>query len=673
MFKLYSSGILVGKICDKKTEYLELSENKFVALKSKETPYDFVGKYQVDPIKLIMDLPIYQGLIDGSEISFEMDKGEIYEKNGDIWVQRHAQNPVDIITKDGDIIGFIKMGRAFSSILVKENQERFTPLEFYKKLPEKIYAIEDKGNEMVEMRDGIKLATRVILPKGKKSGPVVLIRTPYGIDNYVQAHLSFVQRGYGLVVQDTRGREDSEGEWMPCYYEAGDGDDTLTWIGESDFCDGNVGMIGGSYGGYVQWAAGSTSNPYLKAMVSLVTSGSPFVDLPYKGGCLMSGVLGWSFAMSERKMRADLMIRDDWEALLKIRPISKIVKEGLGKKVPFWSKWCENDTYNAFWKAQNWYDKKEAFRDIPTFILSGWYDDDNMGTTEAIDLVNECEFSNVRVILGPWLHNANSIRDINNVSLGKDAIRYDLDYEYLNWFEKHLKGDCLEKSKTVEYYSMGDQTWKKSQSWPPKHISQSYYFSEHLNAEGEMTPYTYDPLDPAPHIIDLSTNEASPPGDYKEIEKREDVVTFTSDVLVESVEIAGDIEVDFYASSDCCDTDWVVRVCDVDPEGRSIRIAENMLRAKFRNGFEEPELLEHNKVYNYKIRTSKIANTFKPNHRIRVMITSSASGYIFSNTNTGVNPCFDTTVKVAHQKVYHTEAYNSKIVLPVIEIQHTDM
>lgn len=670
MIKLYNAGILVGKFKSGSTELLDPYRNEFIDIEDMNINEEFLKRYKIKPRHLINSWDEMQDLIDeaiAKSSDYFVTKDELYyEKNDDIWVQRKTMEPIDIITKENRIIGFVKVDRSSCSVLVQEGNEEYTPLAQYSNISSTVYAVEDKGDFMIRMRDGIHLSTKILMPKGKDTAPVILYRTPYGKNNYVQSNLQFVQRGYGVVIQDTRGREDSEGEWFPCLYEMNDGDDTLTWIGESEFCDGNVGMIGGSYSGYVQWAAAASSNPYLKAIVSIVTSGSPFTDLPYKGGCLMSGVLAWVFAMSDKKINPALMQRDDWDELLKVRPISKIVEAGLNREVLYWNKWCKSDIYSNFWDKQNWYAKRNQMKDIPTFILSGWYDDNNMGTTEAIDVINDRAFSNYKIILGPWLHKANSARDINNIPLGKDALRYDIDYEYLMWFEEHLKGVHVDRINSVEYYDVGKQTWETSMTWPPGKNKRILTLKDDLNAVGEYTPYTYDPSDPAPHIIDISTNEASPPGDYQNIEKRKDVLTFSSDILNEDITVAGDIVVNFYASSDCLDTDWVVRITDVDEKGRSIKVAENMLRAKFRRGYDRPELLIEDTVYNYEIRTSKIATTFKKGHKIRFMITSSALGYIFENTNTGNNPSLDSTFKIAHQRIYHSEDYNSYIELPIV-------
>jgi len=667
MFKLYSSGIPVGTFDDETIGILDVFTNNYIRCEEDKPDEVFIRKYRIAPVYWIDRIEELQNRIDSADMEFVSENGEVFQKNGNFWCGRNKMNPVDIITVDGLITGFISASRDIVSILISDGFEDSTPLKNFEKLNEHLYAVEDKGTFMVEMHDKIRLSTRVFIPRGKNISPVILLRTPYGKERYTDNLLPFVQRGYALVLQDTRGREDSEGEWIPSKFEKDDGDATLTWIGESDFCNGDIGMIGSSYSGYVQWAAATSGNPYLKCLVSIVTSGSPFVDLPYKGGCLMSGTLAWAFAMSGRKIDPSRMMREDWDELLSQRPIASIVENGLGEKVSFWDLWCKNDTNNDFWQSQSWYDNSEDMRDIAVMVVSGWYDDDNMGTSEAIDLINEKMFAKYRIILGPWLHQGNNARDINDIPLGINAIRYDLDYQYFNWFEEHLKHKSEGTVKDVEYYNMGTMEWKKAETWPPEIINTPLYLDKDLNASGEYTEYTFNPDDPAPHIIDVSSNEASPPGDYQEIEKRDDVITFTGNELSEELSVTGDILFDFYASSDCVDTDWVVRINDVFPDGRSVKIAENILRAKFREGFIKPRLLEKDEVYRYEIRMSKIANTFLKGHRIRIMITSGAAGYIFPNPNTGNNPAFELEYRTAHQKIHHSEKFPSRVILPVIE------
>lgn len=611
------------------------------------------------------------------------------KKEAWIWAQREEKFPLDIIVESNQVIGFVYTKRDGCAVLVKPGYEDFTPLKRWGDplLSKADRGIKHLGKFMVKMRDGVSLATEVWLPSDLPQGsrvPAILVRTPYGRFRFGEVELRFVQRGYALVSQDTRGREDSEGEWIPMVHEIDDGDDTLNWIAEQPWSDGKVGMIGGSYGGFVQWAAAASGNPHLKAIISLVTAGSPFVDIPRKGGTFVSGMLAWAFAMAEKRANFEAMIRDDWDEILSIRPIRDIPKKALGKDVHFWNEWMSHPDYDEFWKKSDWTLYGDKI-DVPALIISGWYDDDGMGTTEAWEMNEKNNRDNQRLILGPWYHQANSTRDIHNVPFGNNAIRYDLDLLYLRWFDRFLKDidNGVELEPRVEYYMVGENLWKESRKWPPEDVQ---YANVYLHSQGNARTssgdgklkldvpgeqpndsYIFDPKDPAPYLIEVSENECSVPENYRDVELRDDMLVYTSEPLEEDIAIAGDVYAVLYAASSARDTDWVVRLTDVDEAGNSIRLSDGILRARYRNSFEKPELLEPGKVEKYEIRMTKIANVFKKGHRIRVQVTSGAKNLAFPNHNTGNDPAADTDVVVANQSVYHDNVYPSHVKLPILK------
>jgi len=604
-----------------------------------------------------------------------------------LWALMNEKFPVDLLIAGNDIIGLVLTKRDGCYILVKPGFEDLTILKYWKDplLSENSHGIQHAGMHHVTMRDGVNLAADVWLPADLKEGqrvPTVLVRTPYGRLIYGEVELRFVRRGYALVAQDTRGREDSEGEWVPFIHEIEDGDDTLNWIAAQHWSDGNVGMIGGSYGGSVQWAAAASGNPHLKAVVSLVTAGSPFVDGPRKGGALMSGTLAWTFMVSQQRTDFKALVRDDWDEVLRILPIKDIPVKTLGREIHFWNEGMKHPDNDSFWQKANWSLYGEKI-DVPSLIISGWYDDDGAGTTQAWEMVEKYGRKNQRLILGPWYHQANSTRRIHNVQFGSNSLRYDIDLSYLRWFDRFLKNvdNGVEKEPRVQYYMVGDNEWKESTKWPPKDVK---YTNMYLRGSGnaktslgdgyldfeapdneESDTYTFDPKDPTPYLINVSENESSVPENYREVEMREDVLVYTSEPLQEDVSIAGDIYATLYASSSARDTDWVVRLTDVDEGGNSIRLSDGIVRARYRNSFEKPQLLEPGRIEKFEIKMSKIANVFKKSHRIRVSVTSGAKNLVFPNHNTGNDPATDIEMVKAVQRVYHDEKNPSHVKLPV--------
>lgn len=612
-----------------------------------------------DILGFLQKKPQYEALLKDEPVGFVTEDGEEYtNRRGESYFQRHKKFPKDLFYENGEIYAVVMCARDYTAVLVKEGYEHRTILNEWEQIcDEKVYPVGFHGTFMVPTRDGeALLATDVYLPMGLEKVPAVLVRTPYGKGEDVEMYFRFVQRGYAMVIQDTRGREDSTGEWLPNYYEVEDGDDTLTWIAEQEWSDGNVGMTGGSYLGYVQWAAAASGNPHLKAMLSNVTAGSAFGDMPRRGGCFDSGMMAWAFMMTEQRMRPDLMEQDNWDEILDIRPLNKITEKALGHEVPFLTKWLEHKDMDDLWKMSDWKARYQG-GPVPALIMSGWFDDNGMGTTEALDLVRAWPAGTWKTILGPWKHSGNADYDIHGVYMGEDALRYDMDIVCMKWLEHFLKGkeNGIEKTPAVEYYTVGDNKWKQASQWPPEDVKEvRLYFggteddiacgngevcgaglltAENFGGCGTDT-YVYDPCNPATHIIDMSENEISVPEDYTQEEKRQDVLSYSTPIFGEPVTITGDAEVVLYISCDCPDTDFMVRITDVDEYGKSVKLADGVLGAKYRNGFEEPEYLEPGEVYELKIRTTKISNTFRNGHKMRVTVTSSAKNFIFPNSNT---------------------------------------
>lgn len=689
LYHLYVSGILYGKL---NFDSQPVSISKLDIASGTLLPWEPLSESdnafyksftKIDLLKLSRQFSDYENTLLGSgEICASLPEGDerYTSEDGSWYLQRDIKFPNNKLMEHGSLIAVCCSAREMISLLVREGDEDKTVLSMWKETwpNETIYGVRHEGTFDVAMRDGVHLSTDVYLPEGvTEPVPAVFVRTPYGKEDGCEVYYRYVQRGYAVVIQDVRGRNLSEGEWLPNYYEVEDGDDTLNWIAEQTWSSGNVGMVGGSYLGYVQWAAAASGNPHLKALISVVCAGSAFIDLPRRGGSFTSGMLAWAFAVSQKKFHPELMERDDWEEVLNIRPLKDLPEKALGYPVPFLNKWLENSDYNDFWRCSNWQERSKRTM-IPALIQSGWFDDNGMGTTEALEIVHDFPEGMRKVILGPWQHSGNSKYDMHGVSFGSQALRFDLDYIYFKWFEHYLKGvdNGIDRTAPVEYYTVGQETWKTASNWPvPETIETDIFLDSNGQAntsagdgllsfqlpERETSDsYDYDPQNPSTHIIDMSENEIEVPEDYTKEELRQDMLCYSTAPLEKDVVITGDIIASLYISSDAPDTDFMVRLTDVDENGRSIKLADGILSARYRNGFDHADFLTPGEVINLKIRTTKISNCFKKGHKIRVTITSSAKNFVFPNSNTKDGYNSQTTV-VAHNTIHHGGQYPSKI------------
>lgn len=711
-WNFYFSGILYGKIREDE-ETLTLQKRNIETGKwtpwrpfSVEDDQAFTKLCSRSLLDFFSRKKTYEQQIADRPETLTTAEGEAFARRGeDSYIQRGIKFPKDLFYDKEGIYSVVMCARDVTAVLVKKGRERETVLRDWEDVypgsteedgeyqPGPVYGVKAAGTFLVPTRDGEQLATDVYLPTGTKETrfPTVLVRTPYGKGKDKDQYYRFLQRGYAVVVQDTRGREDSTGEWMPEYYEIEDGDDTLNWIAAQPFSNGQVSMTGGSYLGYVQWAAAASGNPHLKAMLSSVCAGSAFIDIPRRGGCFNSGMLAWAFMMTERRLRADLVAQDNWDEILDIRPLNQIPKQALGHEVPFLEKWLEHTDMDAFWERGNW-SKRYKGGQVPALIMSGWFDDNGMGTTEALDLVQSWEKGTWKAVLGPWKHSGNAQYDLHALRLGDNALRYDMDILCMKWLEHFLKGvdNGIEKTPAVEYYTIGENQWKTAESWPVETSERKMFYLDGgdiglgqesgANGTGEACgsgvlsdtlpktsgaeDYVYDPDHPSVHIIDMSENELEVPEDYTDEEKRADMLSFSTPVLTEPLTVTGDMLAELYVSCDCPDTDFVVRVCDVDENGRSVKLADGVIGAKYRNGFDHPEYMEPDEIYKITIRTTKLSNTFLPGHRMRVTITSSAKNFIFPNSNTkdGFN---SKTRQKAHVTVYRGGEHASGIWMPI--------
>ena len=555
------------------------------------------------------------------------------------------------------------------------------------------------SNIPVPMRDGVKLYADLYRPTREDKFPVLIVRTPYGKqrDGIHETKIQFAQRGYAVLVEDTRGRYESEGAWDPFRHEAQDGYDTVEWAARQPWSNGKVGMEGGSYLGNVQWQAAAETPPSLAAIYPAVASTSLYHNSFFHGGAFKLAVsYGWGVVrMPQRIMYPQYWHTEGYappelryETIVWGLPLETLDMASSGQRVPHWRDWVKHQGYDDYWRAGSVEDKFDKVK-VPVHTQGGWFDLLLNGTLNGYVGVRnrggtEAARRGARMIVGPWGHGPS--QKFGDVDFGPDAMRNLFERE-LQFFDYHLMGrdTGIDREPPVEIYLMGLNRWVHYTDWPVPGTSYTPFYlssggrANSARGDGRLSAakpsgashdqFSYDPNNPVPSVgahdccgIPLSSG----PVDQRPVEARNDVLVYTSDVLKESVAIAGPVRMKLHAATDGPDTDWFIKLVDVYPNGFAINIAEGILRARFRKGYDRMELLQPNEAYEFEIDMRGAANVFLPGHRIRVDITSSNFPQFDRNLNSGEDLATGTRLRIARQTVFHSPDRASHILLPVV-------
>jgi putative CocE/NonD family hydrolase len=500
--------------------------------------------------------------------------------------------------------------------------------------------------------DGIDLLTDLYLTTATEPQPAVLIRTPYGRRGMfgVIARL-FAERGYHVVCQSTRGTFGSGGDLDPTL-EAEDGRATADWIIKQPWSNGDIGTYGASYLSYVQWALASTRPPQLKAMAILVYGAERRAG-NYPGGSFALGrALNWTYVVNKQLRRGPRGIGRALQPAMDHLPLGDAATVAVGHPVPLFRDWLEHDAPgDPYWAST---DFRPILRDldIPVTMVAGWYDIYLPHMLEDYQALRAAG-QQVRLRVGAWRHG----------SLGMQArgLR-----DALELFDQHLRHRPPRRTATpeVSIEVMGDG-WRDLDHWPPAApTTQCWYLqpdgtlSATLPPQSEPDRYRYDPADPTPAVGGSTLGANAGPMDNRELEKRPDVLTYTTAPLTKDVEIIGPVSASLFVSSSLAHTDFFARICDVDPRGRSVNITDGLLR--LRPGDQaatpgEPIAVE----------LWPTAHRFRAGHQIRLQVSSGAHPRYVRNLGTGEPLATGTTMLAADQAVYHDPRQPSAVLLPV--------
>ncbi len=555
------------------------------------------------------------------------------------------------------------------------------------------------------MRDGTTLRANVYRPDGEGSWPVLLTRLPYGKDlpiaGSVLDPVQAARRGYVVVVQDTRGRFRSEGEWEPMEHEAEDGFDTIAWAAGLPGASGRVGTFGASYFGFTQWAAAVLQPPALGAMLPFNTWADAFDGMLTRGGALELGAmavwhLGLGFDVLARRHAGDPRALGAALAGL-VRELDILGTEGYRslplrdfaplRRAPVGPAFFDGVAHahdRAFLDPVDIAGKQGRVQ-VPTYHVGGWYDlflGDTLRNYRAMRALGRP----TKLLVGPWTHvrQSNPIGELDFGFAAQTALidlRADFSSLQIRWFDHWLKGidTGIMDEPPVKLFVMGVNRWRDEADWPladaretPLYLRERGSLSREAPGDEQPDRFVYDPADPVPtHGGSLLMTPEYLPGplDQRPIERRTDVLVFATEPLARDTEVTGPVRVELWAASSAPDTDFVARLVDVFPDGRSINLADGIVRARHRDGVPGAQAapLEPDRPYCFVIHLWATSNVFQAGHRIGLDVTSSCFPRWDRNPNTGHALGIDAELRSARQTIFHDAAHPSRVLLPIVE------
>ncbi|HEY6119766.1 MAG TPA: CocE/NonD family hydrolase [Pyrinomonadaceae bacterium] len=553
------------------------------------------------------------------------------------------------------------------------------------------YRVTIQNDVNVKMRDGVFLVADIYRPQSDVPVPALVERTPYNRKDEADMAFELASHGYVVVLEDTRGRYDSGGEFYPFRDESNDGYDTIEWAAQQPGVNGKVGMFGGSYVGATQMLAAMARPPHLIAIFPFVTGSEYYEGWTYQSGVLMQWFTSsWSSILAVdtlRRRAAAASPEKDWMWISPLENYPIVQFPAADKLAPYFLDWLKHDRDDAYW--QPWR-VSDHYRDMKVAGLhaAGWHDIFLKGSIKNYTGLHTENSSAAirngqRLIIGPWAHTPTSPEGkIGDVVFGKNAV-LDLTGTALKWFDYVLKGIQNEYAfaQPVRLFIMGENVWRDENEFPLARTKYTkYYLHSAHGANGGASdgtldlavPHTepadhfaYDPSKPVPTLGGrLCCGKTLPVGPYDQRpnESRSDVLIFSTPPLTKDLEVTGFVSVELFGSTSTSDTDFTALLADVDESGYARFLTDGIVRARYRG--LQPEAITPGRVYKFNIDLWATGNVFQKGHRVRLYISSSNFPRFRRNMNTG--PSESTESVVARQTIYHDERYRSSLILPVI-------
>ena len=584
----------------------------------------------------------------------------------------------------------------------------------------------DKIEQMVPMRDGVKLHTIIYAPKSHREPlPILFNRTPYGIDNIYRAFLAGslkeeIEEGYIFAFQDIRGRFKSEGQFVmqrplresgnaKLTDEGTDAYDTIDWLVKNvPKNNGRVGMFGTSYPGWLVVMAVLEPHPALKAVSEEATPADMFLgdDFHHNGAFRLTYGFEYSFALESSKLTSNFKFDryDTYQWYLRLGALSNADAKYFHGKLPTWNNFVSHPNYDQFWQQQALVNQLKKVT-VPIMHVAGWWDqEDFYGPVKAYEVLEKTDPNHVNyLVAGPWNHggwNRATGDKLGNIDFGSPASQYFRANILRPWFAYYLKDKGKLEQPEALTFETGSNRWTSFEAWPPRaNVTQrSLYF--HANgrlsydapstAQPQFDSYVSDPAHPVPYRprpVEPTYNPADQGGsrwstwlleDQRFVENRPDVLTWETEPLTQDTAIAGDIVAHLFASTSGTDSDWVVKLIDVYPEsypkdpkmgGYELMIADEILRGRFRRSFTKPEPIPANQVIEYAIDLHTNDHAFLKDHRIMVQVQSTWFPLYDRNPQKFVPNIFlarDSDYVAATQRIFRSSRYPSHVTIPVL-------
>jgi uncharacterized protein len=565
------------------------------------------------------------------------------------------------------------------------------------------YAVITQNGVPMKTRDGVTLYSDIYRPKGDEKFPVILMRTPYdkSVGWAASSAYQIATHGYVVVVQDVRGRYTSEGDWYPFRHESNDGYDTVEWAAALPSSNGKVGMTGGSYVGATQMLAAIAHPSHLAGICPVVTASNYHDGWTYQGGAFEQWFdQNWTTQLATNTMWR--LIAKDTNALLGA-PVLPLVHypafnyaalpagaDATAQLAPYYLDWLTHPDYDAYWKQ---WSIEEHFADIqvPALHIGAWYDIFLAGTLrnymgiKAHGATDEAR-KGQRLLVQIGGH-AGFGRRIGDVEFGDDALKFTSMEVVLAWYDYLFKGVQNEfATLPVRIFVMGDNKYHQESDWPPPENKLTRYYlhsggsANSLRGDGGLflTPpkkeasdkFTYDPANPVPTIggslcCDAVHYEPGP-RDQRAAENRNDVLVYSTKPLAEDMEVTGPVTLELWASSSAVDTDFTAKLVDVSPSGFAMDLTDGILRMRYRDSQEKPELMNPDQVYKISVDLGATGNVFKKGHILRLEVSSSNFPRFDRNLNTGAIQATSREFVPATNTILHDAEHPSALLLPVI-------